>query len=699
MRARALISMVAWLILTTGSSSAQVVDIFEQPVRKVACEQYTVPGSTINFWDWTMPRYKFHYKYGNASSDELTVDSPFHSNSFSFSPNTVHLAFHPGEPNDYQVVDGWELLYRNFGEVDNPVGEPSFGLYNRYDAKVRIFYYLEPNGEAPYQNARVIMSHFSGQGSFTNVSSLFEHLNIPANALSEFDKTALEVSQLNEIIINGTWLLLEFIAAYDPCVCLYPSALEIKPVLSNVQELTFSMRGTGTSTALYTGGATSPASFGAALKTFENLSTALTSGVTVFRDINTYLAQANATNAATVPIAPSKIPAWLATPATFFTKAFGFLVGGGKSTAPSKLSGLNHNFLFTGAGEITTYSNYDRVLLYTPGSYFDQRTPAANRPIYRNALGLFNLLEPPVIEVSRERIESSSPTGEFDIEEHATFRFVGDLKYVVNEIAGISGTPIRLMGSLVFPDCGRTPHGGAPISFYTTPVINIQCLEDYTVAGYFYESSFFKDGKLQYEVETEGCVGNPELQIVAVLDNALNPSADDILFVARYKPRIIEANYAYDAAPVNPYIGLTDEAIHTICNPAPPTPVSEFYLKNFCERLYDPSAKALTGLPGIVPGVIPEFTPLSVAKTINEVVYPNPFTDYISLRIPESWLNQMAVIQLLDVNGHVVYERQMYLETTGQLQLTEGVKNLPAGQYVIRILGDNLLLNDKLIKL
>ena len=219
---------------------------------KVTCTQYTEPESTVDIWDWRIPRFEFNYKPGNSNPSILEVDSPFHNEEgFSFYPNTAHFVYHPGEPNDYQVLDGWELLYRNFGTVTEVVGEPSFGLYNRYDARVRIFFYIEPNGESPYQNARITAKHHIVQGGFTNVSALFEHLNIPANALTEFDKSSLQVSQLNEVIINGTWMYLEFVAAYDPCVCLYPSAISVKPVLSNISDVSFSLDGSATSTAVY----------------------------------------------------------------------------------------------------------------------------------------------------------------------------------------------------------------------------------------------------------------------------------------------------------------------------------------------------------------------------------------------------------------------------------------------------------------
>lgn len=663
-------------------------------IKVVPCTAYTKPESTVNKWDWRATRYKFNYKPGNGPAFFLEVDSPFHnSQGYSFSPNTVHFAYHPGEPNDYEVIDGWELLYRNFGTEEKPVGEPSFSLYNRYDARVRIFFYIEPNGESSYQNARISARHFTSLLSFKNVSALFENLNIPANALSQFDKSELSVSQLNEVIINGTWMYLEFTAGYDPCVCLYPSAVEVKPVLSDIAQLSFSISGTGTSTAVYPTASTPFLSGYAktALKYSDGLLSSILSGFKIFKEIEAIPADAQGVFGLV-----SKLPTWFST-GVGSAKLLSFLVGGGKTSASSTLMGYNHDFRFNGTGAITTYAGYDPLLFYTPGAFFDYNVPLANRPVYDNPLGLFTLLEPPVIEWTREikGDKYSSPTDEFHEEVFASYKFKGDLKYAVNGLAGINETPIRLMGALVFHRCGETFYGPStdPGAFYSTPLINIECLSDYTTFGYKYEEALDINqggGPLDFDAYTEGCIDRPELQITAILENSLHPAADEIMFTARYKPVFVEADYSYNEAPVNPYQGMTMEEIFSICDPVAPAPVTGGNLIKFCEANYNSNvAKFSQESVGNIE------VPFEIAP---ESIFPNPFTNYFAIEIQKEWINQEATLQLQDALGKMVWKKTFYIEDSGFLQIQEGLHSLPTGHYYGKLMGNNFISSFKLIK-
>lgn len=213
---------------------------------EVPCEQRTIPGSTINLWDWKKEKYWVHY-YGSNTPEVVSreIDSPFGITTSSIAPNTAFLAFDP----DYEPADGWELLYRDLGTPDVPAYEPSFALYNRFSSLARVFFWIEPNGGQP--NDAMLTATIDPNLSLDFVTNaVLENINIPQKALENFTGGG-SVSQWNQQIINGTWLLLEFPTSYDPCACLHESAIRFTPTLTQVTQGSFEITGSGTSEAIY----------------------------------------------------------------------------------------------------------------------------------------------------------------------------------------------------------------------------------------------------------------------------------------------------------------------------------------------------------------------------------------------------------------------------------------------------------------
>jgi len=99
------------------------LDPYPRTADEVPCVQYTRPGTTFSVWDWRTSTYRIVFYPGNSTVPSTReVYSPFHA----YFTNTAHLAFHPGEGNDYEPADGWELLYYKLGSEHFPVDEPSF---------------------------------------------------------------------------------------------------------------------------------------------------------------------------------------------------------------------------------------------------------------------------------------------------------------------------------------------------------------------------------------------------------------------------------------------------------------------------------------------------------------------------------------------------------------------------------------------
>lgn len=657
--------------------------------KEIPCVRYTEPGSTNGLWDWRRQEYQITYYPGNAPAITRTVASPFHQVGFTFHPNTNFLT--SGVP-DYDPADGWELLYRNFGTPQvtfggpGPVGEPSFGLYNRYSSLVRIFYWLEPNGETVYQNMTLNVSNVDDFGN-AKVSAIFENLNIPANPLENFDKSGLSVGQLNEIIINGTWMILEFPASYDPCVCLHETSLEIRPVLSSITAMNFNIDGTGNSQAIYGPGSTSGSYLGTGLDYVNGALGSIQSGYKVYDDLTNafgggFIEYLQNSEVGTLEFIGGVLPDWFPKIGVA-AKILGFVVGKGKTTGPTKLLGFNHTFEFEGTGQLFTTGPYEVHTIYTPGAYYDYRNPQAHRTVYDNPLGILQVLEAPKVAKYHFVNESYDQTGEFDFYEISKFRYTGDFKYAINEVAGISGTPIRLMGALVWTNCQGE---GVENNFYSTPLINLNCLEDYTVEIEFDQSAQLNtEGKLVKESFGIECNGNPELQIVAVLESSLPNYDDEIVFSARYKVELMDVSDNIVNFPANPFEDLNAAEIFTVCDPPAPAPVRGENLIDFCENNYDPSiGLGLVGQPSV--------NPLEEALDIKQErpsagVYPNPIIDHFSLTIPLFWEIELVDITILDLNGKTMQHWDRIEVIPGaSFGFTEGVAGLPAGQYFLRVI-------------
>lgn len=107
--------------------------------------QYDVHGSTVSLsqddpnanpdWDWTVDQnYKLY-----TTDGERSVQLPyFDSQSLVF----PYITESNVDPNN-----GWELLYRDFGESGREIKDPRFILHNRYTGVMRVFLYNTNDSE------------------------------------------------------------------------------------------------------------------------------------------------------------------------------------------------------------------------------------------------------------------------------------------------------------------------------------------------------------------------------------------------------------------------------------------------------------------------------------------------------------------------------------------------------------------------
>jgi hypothetical protein len=648
------------------------------------CTQYTTPGSTVDLWDWRTPTYEVvFYQDNQAAPTSRTIDSPF----FTPGTNINHLGFQRGnEGADFEPADGWELLYLNMGTPERPVQEPSFGLYNRLDGRVRILFYIEPNDGGSPNNVLIRLSNVQSR-NIPNTTALFETLNVPANALSDFDKNVSlgGVVQLNEGEAGLEWYLLESVVGYDPCACQYESSIEVEPILRDITSLSFFMDGTGTSEAIY-----EPKDPFSALGYVNGLSGTISSGLKKYKDGTSYKVDAEPNKDQTIKILSNVVGGFFGG-TTAITDLLGFITGKKSGSGAPKLTGFNHNFNFMANGGLLDNNTYDTHFFYTPGSFYNENQLNAFRPIYDNPLGIFAVLEPPVVEMQEELsiIEGDAPYYEVTEKNTIRWRFAGDLQYHINTIAGISNRPVELMASLVWTDCNNSDN------FFATPAINITCFEDYVVEFEdIYESVIDPGTGEQYDNDAlNGCDSAPQLQIVAVLTSAAPNSGQEILFSARYRTTTREV--ATGTIGENPFENMTLEEINNTCSNEFPRPVADLSLSQFCERRYNP---VLSKSQFESSNNQTEYASDNDQVVKDLAVFPNPFGKELNISLGKHQIGQSIQFDLYDILGELVWTRQDDISTAGQYSISNSFGSLAPGTYLLMISGDTFTESVKIQK-
>ena len=130
---------------------------------------------------------------------------------------------------EYEPEDGWELVYKQFGEkigdIIIPNSQPNFALYNRKTGKLRMFFYYSVTNTD--WNSMYLGLKFSEEDNFfPHITAALEHLNIPAEAIENYTDANLAVQVPNESpSTEGLWIFADIPIAYDPCTCQYSSGI------------------------------------------------------------------------------------------------------------------------------------------------------------------------------------------------------------------------------------------------------------------------------------------------------------------------------------------------------------------------------------------------------------------------------------------------------------------------------------------
>jgi hypothetical protein len=155
-------------------------------------------------WDWTQPIYQIYIR---GEMELLDRDSPWHG--------TTEPMLEQNVP-DNRPEDGWRLLAKDFGTGNQPLDKlPYFVLYNKYTAKIRIFFFVPSTWSVSEHTDHPISLFFPpGESDKTLV------LNIggePSYATDFTQRDALRRVRMGLThLVRGNWSYADFSVAYDP---------------------------------------------------------------------------------------------------------------------------------------------------------------------------------------------------------------------------------------------------------------------------------------------------------------------------------------------------------------------------------------------------------------------------------------------------------------------------------------------------
>ncbi len=181
-------------------------------------------------WDWyknrdESPSWNVFIRNSIYQNIQIEPASPFYNRN---NLNVKHLAIHnPLGFRDYLQEDGWELI--NYGKglknLSNLDECPIIIFYNRYTAKLRIFW-LVTQLYGGFKRA-----DGTNKPAFINISldkdlskfNVLTHNSSPLKALNEMPDLDEMYSYANSAVNQvPQWFYADFQMAYDPCVCHNP---------------------------------------------------------------------------------------------------------------------------------------------------------------------------------------------------------------------------------------------------------------------------------------------------------------------------------------------------------------------------------------------------------------------------------------------------------------------------------------------
>ena len=492
---------------------------------------------------WQDDDWHLFYKISAGSNLDERMDSPF----FMGNGNTENIAADGNS--DFNPQDGWELVFINLGGEEGGavqyVANPTIILYNKYKSVLRVMLYVtQLFSETGGKDAASVRLAFSGGFQ----SAALAHHETATKALDNFKKNVV-LSGVNDFPSNSNqWLTADFPIAYDPCTCQNTQDLRLKvdAVLYNkgiVDIRIDPIPGTPetkedkSSNVLSAVAASFTDSGGGALagaiKSYEKADKAVDEmekwAEQLFPDTSLKIKVSDELQE--IGEGVGAFSKFLSQVGPFSSAAMGlfdFFINGGSSTGKSFQPVAIVNSM-KASGSITFSSIKNLNTFDVPGA---MRGSTVNEyAIYNNTMGIMNLVETPEVE---ETFVRTSGSGQAVWTYAVHHRLTNPIKYAVNPASGLRLKDIKA----AFVYTGTPPESDSPYASnlvqegkdYRTNYFSLGCLPD----QYFVPVYLTRRPAVYFNFP----LGKTYLKVMAIFERVDNPSADDVLFTAKYEVKM-----------------------------------------------------------------------------------------------------------------------------------------------------------------
>lgn len=427
-------------------------------------------------WDWRGDvEYPMYLRTSQTTATQINIQSPFwFDNTFTSQENITYLRINTAK--DYEPVDGWELVYKNFGfccNFNNSVADPSFCLYNKYNGILRVFVYISST-IGSFNGATLNLTYDINSSSGS--SKISHNLNDNLKQQDALDKQihVIKATKINKFSNNyGYWLHADFPVTYDPCVCKNLSILKLEPRIINSGDLSLEITGRAKQEVVKNGSSNSSDDILGTI--FTTVNGAFEAGNKKYTSWNSFktgaentLLTQNDEIKSSMQAEFGQFPEWTKEIPEIgrYIGIFEYFTGGGKSENKS-IAPMNFDLSLksTSTSNLSFSNPYGGVNFYTPGSDHLNNTNEI-APVYDEPLGIFNLLETPKLELIEihPMVSFIGPYLEGqknDLGESVTpfaqafpmlrsYKVKENLKYVINPSAGVNLTPLSIEAQIIF---------------------------------------------------------------------------------------------------------------------------------------------------------------------------------------------------------------------------------------------------------
>lgn len=683
------------------------------------------PGNPakLNRFDWLLPNYSINTTCQNMANG--VTQSPFYRGG-----NTQLLTF----LKDMLPEDGWELIHKDFGyEDDNttPAIERKehswLVLYNKYTGILRLIF-KTCRGE-DYDAMKIVVQFQNLPGKIqTNLFDL-SNQNLSSTEAERANGTQKFESVVKFVNDQSQWFYTDFPMHFDPCTCMYQSNINV--ITNLVRTANIKLQGTASGTLktianisngkgtinddskigfkdMYTDAKKQITNVLPSMEAFYSLASSIASSIptdSIKQDEIKAAVSLLSTNSKLSGFLKNtllKDAPWVGSAMSLVD----FLVLGGKKAKPQpiELMPMSIAMDINLTGTITTESNYHNFHFDNPGSKDAGVSISKDYPIYNEAMGIFTLLNNPVL-LYRDNQGGYPPLGTF---RDYTFLASPRFYYSLNPASGLKIHDIQaqiiaeyfsnapyIQGNefFAFPnDLPANPVNG--LKRRGSLPFDLKCMgKDNTM---FTQKTYVESipGTPINNIPTNNPGNFVKIFYLKLIINLerLDGLGQNILLVQTYPIDLVKAPDNNNSIHFPPYqYPYTDFYMpkHDICSASPlfqraSTDDDGEFMYQFCynTRYKDKrpsfSSSARVGTDNSEPATSTKAdSSISSANKLIQV-YPNPATNWLTVsNMSDKTLNQ---IKIVGSNGAV-----LQLLSTRQAAKKIDVSKLPGGFYIVEI--------------